>query len=248
MMVIAICDDDRLWNKQASGILKEYFKEKNESVEILCFESGEDLLAYQGKPVSLLFMDIEFDEEGEENERSFDKAKGITLAGRVNQVWPECQIVFCTNYLYYALDVYETDHIYYLVKSQLRDRLDSVFSRIQTSKRYEKEKLYFHVIGGGLVCIPLQDLIYFERKSRYTQIHTREETYRIKDRIPDLVDIVPTSFFTRCHNSYLVNMQYIACKTGSSYELSSGQEIPISRKYAVTSRQEFLAWCEAQMR
>ena len=77
MMVIAICDDDRLWNKQASGILKEYFKEKNESVEILCFESGEDLLAYQGKPVSLLFMDIEFDEEGEENERSFDKAKGI---------------------------------------------------------------------------------------------------------------------------------------------------------------------------
>ena len=247
-MVIAICDDDRLWNRQASEILEEYLKEKNEPAEILCFESGEELLAHKGRPISVLFMDIEFDEDGEESKRSSDKAKGITFAGRVNQVWPECQIVFCTNYLYYALDVYETDHIYYLVKSQLKDRLDSVFTRIHTSKRYEKENLYFQVIGGGLVSIPLKDLIYFERKTRYTQIHTREGIHRIRDKIPDLMNTVPSNFFTRCHNSYLVNMQYIACKTGNAYELSSGQEIPISRKYAGTTRQEFLAWCEIRMR
>ena len=255
-MVIAICDDDRLWNRQASEIIQGYFKEENEPVEILCFEDGDQLLSYRERPISLLFMDIEFDgadraksqKTDREMGQTADRENGIDFGRKVNRLWPECQVVYCSNYMNYALDVYDTDHVYYVVKSQFRDRIPQIFKKIRSSEKHKGEKCCFRLIGGELACIPLKNLIYFERKSRYTQIHTIEETYRIKEKISDLLTMVPSGFFTRCHNSYLLNMEHIAHKRGNSYELTSGEEIPVSRGYAKSTRGEFLAWCADYMR
>ena len=304
-MRIAICDDDRLWNEQASNILNQYFQERNESVEIICFESPDQLLAYQGPPVSVLFVDIEFDEQDDTNktdrikgadrsnnidiEESRDNCKinikesrdknidvmsgrdesrmkeadpnqpvslhgsgqgngtGIEFVGTINALWPGCRIVYCTNYLYYAVDVYETRHIYYVVKNQFRSRLDQIFDKVVQGQDYSKESLYFQLIGGEIVCIPIRNIMFFERRSRHTEVVTGQDRFSIKEKIGEIADKMPGDRFTRCHHSFLINMDYISVKKGNGYEMKTGEYIPISRGYARSSKEEFLRWCSDRM-
>lgn len=252
-MRIAICDDDRLWNEQASNILNQYFQERNESVEIICFESPDQLLAYQGPPVSVLFMDIEFDEQDDPNRSESisgsgqGNGTGIEFVGTINALWPGCRIVYCTNYLYYAVDVYETRHIYYVVKNQFRSRLDQIFDKVVQGQDYSKESLYFQLIGGEIVCIPIRNIMFFERRSRHTEVVTGQDRFSIKEKIGEIADKMPGDRFTRCHHSFLINMDYISVKKGNGYEMKTGEYIPISRGYAKTSKEEFLRWCSDRM-
>lgn len=55
----------------------------------------------------IMFMDIEMSDEN-----------GIDLAMEVNRKWPKCQVVYLTNYWSYAMEVYETRHVYYIVKEK----------------------------------------------------------------------------------------------------------------------------------
>ena len=262
-MRIAICDDDRLWNEQASNILNQYFQDRNESAEIICFESPDQLLAYQGPAISVLFMDIEFEDYNDHHE-GINKEKiliqsedvgsprgtngvGIEFVGTINALWPGCQIVYCTNYLYYAVDVYETRHIYYVVKSQFQSRIGQIFDKIDQGQDYSNESLYFQVIGGEIVCLPVQDIIFFERRARHTEVVTGQDRFSIKEKIGEIADKMPDNTFTRCHHSYLINMEYISVKKGNGYEMKTGEYIPISRGYARSSKEEFLRWCSDRM-
>ncbi|MBR0381900.1 MAG: response regulator transcription factor [Eubacterium sp.] len=248
-MRIAICDDDASWNRHASSVLREYLagREKpgqNKPAEILCFETGEDFLSYEGPPIHLVFMDIEFDEEHDE---AVFKGDGIAFATKVNERWKDCMVAYCTNYLYYALDVYDTDHVYYIVKSQFEDRLDSLFDKMDRVKERESASVYFHVIGSGMAYFALKDVIYFERKTRYTEIRTAEESFHIREKIPDIMEKIPSGIFTRCHSSYLVNMEHILKRDGNSYVLKSGGHVPVSRSNNISTREDFLIWCEKQV-
>lgn len=248
-MRIAICDDAASWNRHASKVLTEYLAgrkepDQNKPAEILCFETGEDLLSYAGPPIHLLFMDIEFDEEHDE---TISKGEGIAFAARVNERWKDCMVVYCTNYLYYALDVYDTDHVYYIVKSQFEDRLDNLFDKMDRLKVRESASVYFHVIGSGMAYFALKDVVYFERKTRYTEIRTAEGSYHVREKIPDIMEKIPAGIFTRTHSSFLVNMEYILKKEKNSYILKTGGHVPISRSYNMSTREEFLIWCEKQI-
>ena len=239
-MVIAICDDDRLWLSHAEKTLEEYFRKCDESADILCFESGEELLAYKGAPLTALFMDIEI--------KGIDgSADGIELVKEVNRLWKNCHMIYCTNYLHYAVDVYETEHMYFVVKAQFEERIDAIFNRIRQEKRQEKEEVFFHVISGGMTCFPVKEIRYFERRSRFTRLKTDKGDYHIREKISEIMDILPEDLYTRCHSSYLIMMNRISCRTGNTYELKCGETVPISRKFMKTTKQDFLRYCEGQM-
>ena len=239
-MIIAICDDDWSWLTFAEKQLKEYFLKSGDTAEILCFDNGSQLLDYKGSPIDILFMDIEIN--GVEG-----SADGIELVRKVNRRWKNCHVIYCTNHLHYAVDVYDTDHTYYIIKSEFEDRIDAVFKRIKRTDKEGKEEVFFHVIGGGMTCFPVKEIRYFERRSRYTLLQTDTGDFHIREKISEISDILPEDLSTRCHSSYLVMMDRISCRTGNAYELKSGENIPISRKFMKATKQDFLNYCEGQM-
>lgn len=91
-MVIGICDDDKTWRQRAKRLLKNWFENAGKEVEVLCFAQGGELLEYVGAALDVLFLDIEL---GEDN--------GIAIARRVNEKWKHCQIVYLTNFLFFAI-------------------------------------------------------------------------------------------------------------------------------------------------
>jgi two-component SAPR family response regulator len=48
---------------------------------------------------------------------------GIDFASKINQIAPSCIIIFISNYLNYATEVYDVAHVYFILKSELNERL-----------------------------------------------------------------------------------------------------------------------------
>ena len=235
-MTIALVDDDRLWLRKAESAFLKYAQNNNIDLEVLCFESGDALLNYGEKTVDAAFVDIVL---GDKN--------GIDLATVLNDQWPDCQIIYCTDFMHYAMDVYETKHIWFLVKSQFEDRLDRIMNKLFNIERMEKQELYYHVIREGMTRFILRDIIYFERKTRFTLLVTTHGKYHIREKITEVLKDLPKGDFTRCHASFTVNLSYIDHKNRSSYELKNGESVPISRSFSADTKRDYLQWCAEQM-
>lgn len=88
-------------------------------MEIKCFYTSKELLDYQDIPLDAVFLDIEL---GRQN--------GIMIAKKLNRIRPNCRIIYMTNYLHYATEIYNTEHIWFVVKKQFRDKIGEIINRI----------------------------------------------------------------------------------------------------------------------
>ena len=110
------------------------------------------------------------------------------------------------------------------------------------------ELFHFHV-DRIQYQIPFQEIVYFESHLRRITLHTEEEAVSFYGKLQDLSKRLNPMLFVRTHASYLVNMEYIRCIRDTEVLLSTGEHIPVSRKYrpSVRSRHlEYLKWRTAQ--
>lgn len=86
------------------------------SADISCFDSSEALLqaVVSGYAPDIAVLDIQMGE-----------MDGISLAKRLNALTPSCRIIFVTSYLAFATEVYSTEHVYFILKSQIDERIGS---------------------------------------------------------------------------------------------------------------------------
>ena len=234
-MVIGICDDDKIWCRHAEQLIEEYLYQTSIKAEILCFEKKEELQAYEGMPLDVLFLDIVLKEEN-----------GITLAGEINKKWDRCKIVYLTNYLNYATEVYETEHIFYVLKEQLEAKIGKIFDKILHEMEQTQKKLIFSSGGNSVVLAP-EEIYYFERQGRCTMIKTVWGTYEIKDKIGDLADRLPETDFLRCHSSYIVYMPNMKKVDKGIIEMKNGDVIMISRAYEKSTKTDLARWMLSQL-
>ncbi|MBQ9015139.1 MAG: response regulator transcription factor [Firmicutes bacterium] len=229
-----ICDDDRSWLAQAAGIIEDYAKEAGLQLQLRSYDEPAAVLTELTEAPDLFFMDIEF-EEGPE---------GISLAKQMNERFPSCQIIYLTNYLHYALDVYQTEHIWYVLKPQLADRLPEVFQKLEQLEEDRRKDLVIHASDGTIVRLACGEILFMERQSRLTCIRTQSGSFRTRARIPELEKMLPGRTFARCHNSFIVNLPHIREIHAKSLLLDDGTEIIISRRYNNAFRTAYLTWAE----
>lgn len=234
-MRIAICDDDETIFQKMEAILADYMGERTEYT-IRCFETSEKLLSYcQENEVDIVFMDIELAEES-----------GIETAKKLLERRPDCQVIYHTNYLHYAVDVYETEHCYYILKEQLRERIPDVMRKAEEKMRLRCSHLAVasrsesQIIGIAAIC-------YIERQRRISVIHTQTGHMETYEKLEDLHRRLPADLFVRCHNSYIVNLSHVKKYTRMVMILEDDTEIPISRPKIEESRIAFLRWAKQQM-
>ena len=171
-MTIGVCDDDKIWYRKAEGLIEQYAEETGQEVALCYFPDAEALLAYEGAPLEALFMDIELNGEN-----------GVKAALQVNAKWAHCQIVFLTNYLNYATDVYEAEHVMFVLKEQFAERLGSVFAKIAHEREQHRKQLCFVCVGKQTVYLAPDEIYYFERRGRKTIIETVWGSYELFDKI-----------------------------------------------------------------
>lgn len=235
-MIIGICDDDRMWCRKAEYLLETFTEEREIPAEIFCFQNSEELFGYQGEPMEVLFLDIEIKDEN-----------GIELAEKINSRWENCQIVYLTNYLYYATEVYHTVHVFFVLKEQFEQKMGEVFSKLLHELDQRKKNLIFSVMGGKEISLFPAEILYFERIRRITVIETVWGEYKTAEKLSEIQKRLPQPDFVRCHNSYIVYLPAAREITRNAFLMENGTEILISRSYAGKVKEAFAKWALTQI-
>lgn len=226
---------------QASEILKQYGKSISLDIQVVCFKSGEQLLSYDGEALEILFMDIEL--SGKDGKYG----NGIEIADKVNKLWKNCQIVYLTNHLYYATEVYGTAHAYFVLKEQFQTKIDAVFRKLLHQLQQKEKKLIFSVIGGNEIVLAPDEIICFERRGRVTVIQAVPGSYEIRDKLEIILQRVPGPDFIQCHNSYIVYLPAVREMLKDRFVMNNGMQVMISRSYSKAVKNAFMEWALTQM-
>lgn len=168
---------------------------------------------------------------------------GFEVASYLQRQYPQIPYIFLTGHTEWALKGYEYSPLDFLSKPLSPFRLDQTLQKIKvyTEKKTDKlsanRKIGF-MVNQGYVFLPVREILYLERVQRKVCIHRiNGATITVNDTLKNLSCILGDSKFFRCHQSFLVALDYIegicAEDGGSVFFLqlrNCSDTIPLSRK------------------
>lgn len=233
MLRIAICDDNPLHLRTAENMVQEYLKSAEKKAEIQTFQSAGELLSEADKNAyqpDIAILDIEMDGED-----------GISLAGKLNTMIPQCRIIFLTSYIDYASDVYEAEHIWFIVKNNAGKYFSAALDKAIGSLKEDMVSVIIVRDKGSSIAVPLSDILYITKVARKALIHCTEKDYADTRRPSILIPEHLKDRFIQCHQGYWVNIRKIRELDHDEFILTDGTRIPISRTFRDRARKQFFA-------
>lgn len=235
MVHIAICDDDYKQSQKTEKLILK--KAERFSPETELFSDGTELIKAVkngGYTPDLAVLDIHMPGNS-----------GIEVAKMLNLLIPECSIIFLTSFLGYATEVYETRHNYFILKSELEERIDAALTKV-LADRTQELRIRFRE-GRTVQTVTAPEVLYLERILKKTAIVLCSgKKHFTAAKAEELLNDVPPGRFVRCHQSFWVNVEKIAGMKTESFSLVNGEEIPISRSRKKEAKEAFFAQLERQ--
>ncbi len=199
MKKIVLCDDVELERQILKDLLLLHFQEMGELVSILEYESGENLIADVEDGylrADLLFLDIHM-----------KGMNGLEVARKLRKMGRTGAIVFLTASPEYAVESYEVQAAGYMLKPYDIEKLKKLTDRIlekpekkRISIKSQRQKRYPNI----------DDIVYIESDRHVVTIHLRDGSEILtQEKMGDLKKRIDQKKFLHCHQSYLVNMDYI---------------------------------------
>lgn len=216
MRKIAICDDSKLDRQLLKIVIQTYFENNEEEFTIFEYESGDALLAdiEEGYiEVELLFLDI-----------IMNGTNGMDIARKLRDIHFKAPIVFLTAHANYAVESYEVRAAGYLLKpydvNKLTELLNEILQRSVQKRIAVKVKRQYRYIE-------IEDIMYIESNKHVLTIHLKNnKVIQTTEKLGELEKIINLKRFIRCHQSYLVNMDYIK-DAKNDFILTNDERIPI---------------------
>ncbi len=182
---------------------------------------------------NIVFMDIELDGDN-----------GIEVAKEIKEMVRDIHVVFLTHHITYASDVYEIDHDYFVVKSELSRRLDAVFRKIKKCGDTKKDEVVIKEKTTSVI-VSKREIMYCTKVGRQTVIYLengKKITCTLK--MDELENKLDDANMMRCHKSYLVSLDYVSSYSRAEIVVCEKHSIPISRAYIGTCKERFHQWVE----
>lgn len=232
MLRFAICDDNAVQLNIIQEELKKNIKETvSYSIDIFDGKkSFSDMLQSGSCPYDIIFMDIVLEDSS---------ASGIDLIHRVNFLNPACQVVYISQYLEFAPDVYDTQHVYFVNKERISEFLDKALdTALKNIIQADTTRYLYFNIRKKQYKIPQNDILYMERNLRETTIVTRTEKFKTSESIDSLLKHLP-SYFIVCHRSYAVNLKLAGSIHQYSISFPNGKSVPVGRTHYANVKKAF---------
>lgn len=229
MYRIGICDDDITFIEY----IKRLFREACPDIEFYEYLSGEELV--RDMPTKgtydLLILDVFMPKmDGNETARTFRKQ------------FPDTLLVFCSGVCMPTVESFETTPFRYWLKEYTEERMCSevrvVLDKLQKSK---VAPCIMGKSGNQIVRLSLDSISYIAIARNGSVIYGRnsEEKYTSSKRIGELYELLKDFGFAYAHNSYIVNLKYVAIAGAKELELLNGEKLTISRARAKEFQKAF---------
>lgn len=232
MYKIAVCDDEEALSAQ----VKDLITERNPSIDVLCFSSGEELLEnYQS--YEAVFLDIDM-----------AGMNGIETGKAIRRLDKDTKIVYLTAYRDYVSGAFGVHAFQYLLKPVNKKAIWNVLEEIfrYTKSGEKKIILDFHTVDGAL-CLPVESIYFFEYENRKIRIVTDKEQYYMADKIGNVAKRMAEFGFSMSHQSFVVNMFHVKNVKNQQIFLDNGMEIPLSQKKQKIWKQELMGYLSKRL-
>lgn len=189
---------------------------------------GEEAIAFMNQhKVDVLFLDIEM-----------PKLNGLELL--------EClpypvSVILTTAYSNFGFEAYQNGVLDYLLKPisyprflKALNKLTTVLGVVQVPVESFVYPLFEVKHEGVQKQINSEELSYIESIGNYLKINLKNgKTLIVTQTMKYISSLLPSTHFTRIHKSYLVNRSEIVEIGKGELTLTSGQVLPIGRRYSV---------------
>lgn len=221
MISIAICEDDVFLVGQMETMLYRQAESEGVAIQTEVFTSAEKCLKYIREEcmVDLLFLDIEL-----------GKMSGIELAERIrNELHNDyMQIVYVSSKQSYAMELFESHPLHFLVKPLDEGKLKRVFHK--AVKLIDKsEETFQYKKGYSHKKVFLSEIIYFEASNREIIMHTNTENEIFYGTLKNIYQKLQKQGFFFCHKSFLVHYDKVKIFETNQLIMQNGDIIPISQ-------------------
>jgi two-component system, LytTR family, response regulator len=169
------------------------------------------------------------------------------------------EIIFVTAFGNYAIEAIKFSALDYLLKpvnikelqaavqkaaqriqfKNISQKLDNLFFNLNTSKP-SLQKIALPTLEG-LMFVNIKDLVWLEARGSYTCVYlSSQQRIMVSRTLKEFEDALPVDFFSRIHQSYVINHNYIRKYNrgrGGTIEMEDGTVIEVSMR----KKDEFLA-------
>ena len=237
MYDVIIVDDD-LCQADATMRAVGSFPASEEIFSLRVFGGIDELEAHlqSGGKADILVTDIVFD--GSE--------RGIDAVRRLSDQGYDMQVIYVTGYIDYCTSVYQTKHTSFLTKPINQHDLDDALERaIENLLAAKRSRSLVLTSQGKVICVAPDEVEYIESNRRKVLVHAVDRVIESYASLSELSDRVPESF-TRCHKSFLVNMDRIVELDGGEAVMRSGARVPVSQRFRRPMRERLIEYLMAK--
>lgn len=229
---LAICEDDGIIREQLSSLCHNILQEDGIEHTIAAFSSANELgklLLVENAPFDLLLLDIQM--EG---------MTGMELAQSLRRRGDRVSILFVTGCEDYLPEGYGVQPIHFLLKPIDRETLAGAL-RTDWKLNHRPKTAVFR-IGGKTVSLTLAEIQYIESYNHNIVIHQKSGDRSYPFSLSEAEKLLPPGQFCRCHNSYLVNMEYVEEISRKELSLRGNIRLPIGRAYYKSLQSAFICY------
>lgn len=218
-MKIGICDDERELRLAMKKVVERELQLAGVDYEIDEYDSAESLLReVDSEELSILFLDIEM-----------SGMSGMEAARELRRHSCRTVIIFVTAYPDFVFQGYEVRAFHYILKPYKEEKIKEVLHMALEETGTLKERFYIVEQKSGTLKIPLKDICYFKSDRKRIEAVMEDKTEVFYGRLSDVETELP-DYFARCHNRYLVNLNFVTKLAGNTC-ICGGEELPVSRGY-----------------
>lgn len=215
MIKIAICDDEKNFLDEMEKMLRNYEKKTEHLFYIKKFSKSIQLMDSIKEEFQIYFLDVEM-----------PNMDGLELAKIIRKYDSRSAIFFVTSYREYVFESFQFDVVNYIIKPVTQIQIDCEMNRVLRKFHTYKQEYIGVKNSNGFMKIFLSDIEYIETYERNVRIHYqagRKEIGHFKMQV--LEERLKGYPFIRCHNSFIVNVDYISQVKDLSIILLSGEII-----------------------
>lgn len=222
MYQAAIVEDEKEILEHLKSTMINAFNERHISMAFDTFSTGENFLQTFGAHYhyDVIFLDIEM-----------PGIDGIQVCRQIRQQSPDTIVVFISNKEELVFQTFEVQPFRFIRKSEYSKLLSSLVDDVIHHLDDQKKHIIFLTEpgSGDIFSFDIRTILYVEAQRKNCLIVTEKNTSNVRCKISDIeAQLLPYGFI-KIHRSYLVNCRYIFYIGKSALQLTTRQELPISR-------------------